>query len=180
MANQTEIRLSGSGGQGLITAGIIIAEAAIMDGKNAIQTQSYGPEARGGASKAEVIISDVDIDFPKVEKPDLCLALTQVASDKYIEDIKASGTIIVDTAIELPAGLEAAKIIRVPILQTATEKLGKSIVANIVALGLIAGLTDIATKESVEKAVLSRVPKGTEDLNKAALEEGYNLAQDNK
>lgn len=180
MANQTEIRLSGSGGQGLITAGIIIAEAAIMDGKNAIQTQSYGPEARGGASKAEVIISDEEIDFPKVETPDLCLALTQVASDKYISEIKATGTIIVDSAIQLPEGLEAAKIIRVPIIQTATEKLGKSIVANIIALGLIAGLTDIATRANVEKAVLSRVPKGTEDLNKAALNEGYELAENNK
>ncbi|WP_430886464.1 2-oxoacid:acceptor oxidoreductase family protein [Fusibacter sp. JL216-2] len=174
--NHVEMRLSGSGGQGLILAGIILAEAALLDGKNAIQSQSYGPEARGGASKAEVIISDADIDFPKVQSPDLILALTQVASDKYIEEIKEEGMVVVDESIILPEGLKAKKIVQVPIMQTAAEKVGKSIVANIVALGLIAGLTNCASKESVEKAVLSRVPKGTEDLNKSALEEGYRLA----
>ncbi len=174
--NHVEMRLSGSGGQGLILAGIILAEAALLDGKNAIQSQSYGPEARGGASKAEVIISDAEIDFPKVQSPDLVLALTQVASDKYIETIKEDGVVVVDDTIELPADLKAKSIVQVPIMRTAAEKVGKSIVANIVALGLIAGLTNCATKESVVKAVLSRVPKGTEDLNKSALEEGYRLA----
>ncbi len=175
--NHLELRLSGSGGQGLITAGIILAEAALLDGKNAIQSQSYGPEARGGASKAEVIISGDDIDFPKVQAPDLVLALTQVASDKYLTSVKEDGIVVVDDKIELPADLKAKKIVKVPILRTATDVIGKSIVANIIALGLIAELTGAASKESVEKAVLSRVPKGTEELNKAALEEGFKLAQ---
>jgi len=174
--NHIEMRLSGSGGQGLILAGIILAEAALLDGKNAIQSQSYGPEARGGASKAEVIISDNEIDFPKVQSPDLILALTQVASDKYITTIKEDGIVVVDESIELPSDLKAKRIVQVPIMKTASEKVGKSIVANIVALGLIAGLTNCATKDSVFEAVLSRVPKGTEDLNKSALEEGYRLA----
>jgi len=175
--SQTEIRFSGSGGQGLITAGIILAEAALYDGKNAIQSQSYGPEARGGASKAEVIISNEEIFYPKVQVPDLSLSLTQVATDKYIEETKEDGMIIVDSAIELPNGLDVKNIITLPILQTASEKIGKSIVANIVALGVVAGLTGLATPESVEKAVLGRVPKGTEDLNKMALAEGYKLAE---
>ncbi len=176
MNSQLELRLSGSGGQGLITAGIILAEAALRDNKNAIQTQSYGPEARGGASKAEVIISDGVIDFPKVTIPNMSLALTQVASDKYIKDVSEDGTIIVDASIELPKELKAKKIISVPILETARTAVGKEIVANIVALGLIVGLTKIVTEESLEAAILSRVPKGTEDLNKLALQKGYELA----
>lgn len=96
----TEIRLSGSGGQGIILMGIILAEAAIMNGVNAIQSQSYGPEARGGASKAEVIINDGEIDFPKVRKPDILLALTQEAFDKYIVDIKEGGIVILDEKLK--------------------------------------------------------------------------------
>lgn len=94
-----EFRLSGSGGQGLILAGIILAEAALKDGKNVVQSQSYGPEARGGASKAEVIISDKDINYPKVEKCDVLLALTQKAYDKYISTLKTGGVLIKDDKI---------------------------------------------------------------------------------
>jgi 2-oxoglutarate ferredoxin oxidoreductase subunit gamma len=176
MSNQVELRLSGSGGQGLLLAGIILSEAAILENKNAIQTQSYGPEARGGASKAEVIISHEDIDFPKVTVPNIILALTQVAADKYIESVDEEGIVIVDEKIQLPESLKAKRIIRVPILDTATEKVGKSIVANIVAIGVITEATKVVSRESVEKAVLNRVPKGTEALNKAALEAGYVLA----
>jgi 2-oxoglutarate ferredoxin oxidoreductase subunit gamma len=88
MKDRIEIRLGGSGGQGLILGGIILAEAAILDGKNAIQAQSYGPEARGGASKAEVIIADGEIAFPKVQNADVLLALTQKACDKYLSSLK--------------------------------------------------------------------------------------------
>lgn len=177
MSKQLELRLSGSGGQGLITAGIILAEAALLDHKNAIQTQSYGPEARGGASKAEVIISDKSIDFPKVTLPNMSLALTQIACDKYISDITEDGTIIVDDSIVLPAQLVAKNIYRLPIIKTAIQEVGKEIVANIVALGLIVRLTGIVTDDSLEKAILSRIPKGTEDLNKLALKKGYELAE---
>ncbi len=180
MSKQLELRLSGSGGQGLITAGIILAEAALLDQMNAIQTQSYGPEARGGASKAEVIISDSDIDFPKVTLPTMTLALTQIACDKYIEDVAEEGTVIVDDSITLPEGLKAKHVYRVPIIQTAKQEVGKEIVANIVALGLIVGLTGIVTLKSLEAAVLSRIPKGTVALNKAALEKGLSLANDLK
>ncbi|MCD4712395.1 MAG: 2-oxoacid:acceptor oxidoreductase family protein [Clostridiales bacterium] len=177
MSKQLELRLSGSGGQGLITAGIILAEAALKDDKNAIQTQSYGPEARGGASKAEVIISDDVIDFPKVTLPNMTLALTQIASDKYIMDISEDGTVIVDDSIVLPEGIKAGKILRVPIIKTAKTEVGKEIVANIIALGLIVGLTGIVTRESLEAAIMSRVPRGTEELNKMALQKGYELAK---
>ncbi len=175
MSNQIELRLSGSGGQGLLLAGIIISEAAITEGKNAVQTQSYGPEARGGASKAEVIISDSDIDFPKVTEPDMMLALTQVACDKYAKTLTKKGTLIIDSRIKVPAGIKAKKIISVPILDTATEKVGKSIVGNIVALGVIQSVTNVVSKEALEKAVMNRIPRGTEELNRYALEEGYKL-----
>ncbi len=177
---KTEIRLTGSGGQGLILAGIILAEAAITAGLNAIQTQSYGPEARGGASKAEVIISNHEIDFPKVDRPDLILALTQTAAETYIRTVKADGTVILDSSVRVPEGVHAARILHVPILDTAKNVVGKSIVSNIVALGFIAEYTGLVNRENIENAVLSRVPKGTEDLNRRALDEGYKLAQGEK
>lgn len=177
MSKQVEIRLTGSGGQGLILGGIIMAEAALLDGKNAIQSQSYGPEARGGASKAEVIISEHEIDFPKVEVPDLLLALTQVAADKYANDIKKDGILLVDSSVTLPAGIQAGKVIQIPILQTAAEVIGKPMVANIIAMGAIQQILNTVSKESLEKAVLSRVPKGTEELNRRALAEGYRLVE---
>ncbi len=177
MQNHFELRLSGSGGQGLITAGIILAEAAIIDNMNAIQTQSYGPEARGGASKAEVIISSNVIDFPKVTLPNMTLALTQIASDKYINDVKSDGFIIVDEDIELPANLNAKHIVKLPIIKTAKNEVGREIVANIVALGVIVGLSKVVSREGLEKAVLSRIPRGTEDLNKMALAKGFELVE---
>ncbi len=169
-----EMRLSGSGGQGLITGGIILAEAAILDGKNALQSQSYGPEARGGASKAEVIISDSEITFPKVEECNFLLSLTQLSCDKYLKNLEPGGILVIDTTVEIPER-EDIKIFRIPILSTAEEKLGKPMVANIVALGAINSITGLVSEEALEKAVLSRVPKGTEELNKKALVEGYNL-----
>ncbi|SHK19509.1 2-oxoglutarate ferredoxin oxidoreductase, gamma subunit [Geosporobacter subterraneus DSM 17957] len=177
MSKQVEIRLTGSGGQGLILGGIIMAEAALLDGKNAIQSQSYGPEARGGASKAEVIISEHEIDFPKVEVPDLLLALTQVAAEKYADDIKSDGILLVDSSVSLPEGIVAGKIIQIPILQTAAEVIGKPMVANIIAIGAIQQILNIVSKESLESAVLNRVPKGTEELNRRALAEGYRLVE---
>ena len=169
---QRELRLSGSGGQGLILAGVILAEAAVLDGKQAIQSQSYGPEARGGASKAEVIISNDEIDFIKVQKCEMLLCLTQDAYDKYGKDF--TKVLILDENIKLKY-TEPEKVLRLPILDTASNKLGKPMVANIVALGAINGLLTLVSKESLSEAVLDRVPKGTEELNKNALESGYGL-----
>jgi len=177
MDGQNEIRLSGSGGQGLILGGIILAEAALLDGKNAIQSQSYGPEARGGASKAEVIISDGEIDYPKVEQADLLLSLTQISCDKYINTLKPGGILVVDSNIELPQDLPF-NVIQIPMLDTAIEKIQKPMVANIIAMGAIQEITNVVSKKSLEASVLKRVPKGTEQLNKTALIEGYNLIKE--
>ena len=168
-----EIRLSGSGGQGLILAGIILAEAAsILEGRNAVQTQSYGPESRGGASKSEVVISSEEIDYPKVAYPDLLLVMTQEACDKYIGDIKKEGIVVLDTSLieRLP---ENGKCYGVPITKIAKEQVGKAITANIVALGVLTAISDIVGRESLEQAVMARVPKGTEEINRKALEAGF-------
>ncbi len=176
-----EFRLTGSGGQGLILAGIILAEAALLDGKNVIQSQAYGPEARGGASKAEVIISDKEINYPKIEECDLLLALTQKAYDKYINTLKADGILIADDSVKLDIDSNSdIKVYSLPILATASEKIGKPMVTNMVALGTILAITDVVSQESLENAVLSRVPKGTESLNKQALVEGINLVKKEK
>lgn len=174
MSNQCEIRLSGSGGQGLILGGIILAEAALNDGKNAVQSQSYGPEARGGASKAEVIISNDEINYPKVRECDILLSLTQVACDKYLDTLKKDGVLILDENVQAP-NRDDVKVYSLPIIRTAAEKIGKPMVSNIVALAVINSITNVTSNESLEKAVLKRVPRGTEEINTNALKEGFNL-----
>jgi 2-oxoglutarate ferredoxin oxidoreductase subunit gamma len=170
----TQIRLSGSGGQGLILAGIILAEAAIEDGKEAVQSQSYGPEARGGSSKSEVIISQSRINYPKLEAPDTVLAMTQEALNKYMVDLKKDGMLVVDSTFVKNYPQDRENTYAVPITKLAREKCGREIFANIIALGIIAKLTNSVTFAALEKAVLARVPKGTEEKNKLALETGYN------
>jgi len=179
MSLRYEIRLSGSGGQGLILVGKVLAEAAaIYEGLNATQSQSYGPEARGGASRSEVIISDGDIDYPKAENIDILLALTQEACDKYIKDLNDNGTLIVDSQMvkNIPDG--NFKVVKLPIIRSASERLGKFIVANIVALGIIVKISNIVSLDSVQHAIRARVPKGTEDINLKALNEGILLAEE--
>jgi 2-oxoglutarate ferredoxin oxidoreductase subunit gamma len=171
---RVEFRLSGSGGQGLLLAGIVLAEAAIEEGKNAVQTQSYGPEARGGSSKAEVVISEEDIDYPKATDPDFLLALTKDSYRTYGK-LMGKGTIIVDASVPLDPGIKA-RTLALPILKTAAEDVGKMVVANIVALGVLGGVSAVVDPATLEKAVLARVPKGTEELNLKALRAGFALA----
>jgi 2-oxoglutarate ferredoxin oxidoreductase subunit gamma len=174
MGTRFEIRLAGSGGQGLILAGIILAEAAgIYDGKFVCQTQSYGPAARGGASKSEVVISDAEIDYPKAIQPDVLLAMTQKSLDTYLGDLKPEGLLIVDATLVTEVPFD--RFIAIPFTQIARE-LGKEMVANIVALGALAALSGAVSLESMEKAVLARVPRGTEELNKKALTAGVQAA----
>jgi 2-oxoglutarate ferredoxin oxidoreductase subunit gamma len=176
MSYRYEVRLSGEGGQGIVLAGVILAEAAaIYDGKNATQTQVYGPESRGGASKAEVIISDEEIDYPKAMSVNLLLALTQAAADKYGREVRPSGIVILDSAKVVAPPEGAFAVHRLPIIETAKESVGKIMVANIVSLGAIVGLSKVVSRNAIERAILARVPKGTEDLNRRALEAGFGL-----
>ncbi|MBE9486517.1 MAG: 2-oxoacid:acceptor oxidoreductase family protein [Chloroflexi bacterium] len=174
MAERYELRFSGAGGQGLITAGIILAEAAsIVDDKYAVQSQSYGPEARGGASKAEVIISDEPIDYPKATVVDACLAMTQEAADKYAVGIKPGGLLLIDTDFVKNVPKGDFKVYDMPIIRTAKVEIGREIVANVIALGAMIALTDVVSRESGEKAVLRKVPEAFIDLNKKAYSLGF-------
>lgn len=174
-----EIRFSGAGGQGLILAGIILAESMLLEGGyNVVQTQSYGPEARGGASKAEVIISPSPIYFPKVSNPDLLLALTQEALTKYSKDLKSSGILIIDQDIDPSQIAPTVKIYRLPILHSASEIIGKSLVANIISLGIICGCLDFVSQESLKTAILNRVPKAFLEMNSRAFELGLQLQKE--
>jgi 2-oxoglutarate ferredoxin oxidoreductase subunit gamma len=171
-----EIRLSGSGGQGLVTAGIILAEAVgLHQDRFVCQSQSYGPEARGGASKSEVIVSDEEIDYPKAIKPDVLLAMNQSACDTYLFDLKPGGSLIVDATFvkQLPTTRAAA----IPFTRIARTEIGREGVANIVALGALAAITKIVPQKSLEEAVLARVPAGTEEMNREALKAGIKAAR---
>ena len=176
MGSRYEIRLSGSGGQGLILMGIILAEAiGIYDGKFVAQTQSYGPEARGGSSKSEVIVSDEEIDYPKAIKLDLLLAMNQKSCDEFYADLKPEGLLIVDSTFVTQ--LPTPKAFQIPFTRIAREKFNREVVANIVALGALSQLTPVVSPKATESAVLARVPKGTEKLNRDALKAGLSAVR---
>jgi len=176
MGNRYEIRLSGSGGQGLILMGIILAEAVgVYDGRYVAQTQSYGPEARGGSSKSEVIVSDQEIDYPKAMKLDLLLAMNQKSCDEFYGDLKPEGVLIVDSTFV--SQVPTARVYQIPFTRIAREKFKREVVANIVALGALGQLSPIVSAKGVEAAVLARVPKGTEKLNRDALKAGMAAAR---
>jgi 2-oxoglutarate ferredoxin oxidoreductase subunit gamma len=176
MSFRYDIRLGGSGGQGLIMMGIILAEAiGVYDGKEVAQTQSYGPEARGGSSKAEVVVSDEEIDYPKAMKVDLLLTMNQKALDDYYQDLKPDGLLIVDSTFVKT--VPVANAVQIPFTRIARDRFKKEMVANIVALGAISELSAIVSKKAIEAAVLSRVPKGTEKLNRDALKAGMAAAK---
>lgn len=177
MAFRYSIRLSGAGGQGLIQAARILAEAAaIYDNKNAAESCSYGPEARGNASRAEVIISDEAIDYPKAEGIDFLMAMTQEAYDKYIKDLKPSGIVVADSCVEICDESKDLKIFSVPFLDIAERECGKPSIINIVALGFFAEINGVIGKKSIRQAILARIPKKSEDIYIKAYEAGLRIA----
>ncbi len=171
-----EVRFGGSGGQGIILAAIIFAEAAgIYDGFHVSQTQSYGPEARGGKSKAEVVISEYEIDYPKVLQMDLFLAMNQAALDAYFFDFRPNGLLLTDSTFveQTPT----SRVIPIPFTRIARNEIGKEIVSNMVALGAVGQLCPKVSLESLKKALLARVPAHTKDMNIQALEAGIQAAE---
>jgi len=172
-----ELRLAGEGGQGLILAGLILAEAAVVyDGKHATQTQSYGPEARGGASKSEVVIDTGEIDYPKVTEADALLAMSQEACDRYVLGLRKGGILIVDS-VHVKRVLFAANPYRVPITEIAEQETGRRITGNVVGLGVLVGLTGVVSRPALEAAVAARAPRGTAELNLRALAAGFQMAE---
>jgi 2-oxoglutarate ferredoxin oxidoreductase subunit gamma len=175
LEDRFEVRLAGEGGQGMILAGVILAEAAaVHDGLNAVQTQSYGPEARGGASRSEVVIARGEIDYPKVMMADLLLCMSQEACDKFYTQVKEDGCIVVDST--KVSRLPSHRAIAVPITRLAEEATGRRITASMTALGLVSGLTGVVRREALEKAVADRAPAGTEEMNLRALAVGFEEA----
>jgi 2-oxoglutarate ferredoxin oxidoreductase subunit gamma len=174
--DRTEIRCSGSGGQGMILAAVILAEAIGSDpSKNVVQTQSYGPEARGGASKADVVVSEAEIFYPKAMKLDVLLAMTQESLDTYFPHLQEGGTLIVDN--ELVTELPTDKYFGLPFTRLAREEAGHVMVANVIALGAIAAITGLVGHDQLVAAVLARAPRGTEDKNRKAVEIGFREAE---
>jgi 2-oxoglutarate ferredoxin oxidoreductase subunit gamma len=171
---RVEVRFAGFGGQGIIKSGIILAAAAcIHSGKNAVQTQSYGPESRGGACKSEVVISEEEIDFPKVVEPDVLVVMSQHAYNEYAEDVKTGGIVIVDLDM-VPAqrDLKDISVFNVPATKMA-EELGRKIVANIVMIGALVAITNLLDEDAVKESIKENIPKCTKELNLAAFEKGY-------
>ncbi len=171
-----EIRLGGSGGQGIITAARVFAEAiSEHTQKYVCQSQSYGPEARGGASKAEIVISDEPIDYPKATKPDLLLAMNQAACDAYFSDVKPEGVLVVDSS--LVEQIPTSRSIGIPFTEIARKEVGRELAANMVALGALTYLTKVVSAQGVEKTLLAKVPKGTIDMNRKAFRAGINAVK---
>lgn len=179
LPDRYEVRLSGLGGQGLILAGQLLAEAAVLhDGKHATQTQSYGPESRGGDSRSDVVISSEPIDYPHVIRADLLLAMSQMACDRNYHTLKRGGILVVDE--ELVQHVPTSRAYLVPITRLAREEAGRAVVANVLALGIVVALSGVVSRPAITAAVKAGVPKGTEGLNLKALEIGMRVGDELK
>lgn len=167
---------SGSGGQGVITAAIILAEAAVLyENLMAVQSQSYGPEARGGATRSDVVISDTEVHYPKVIQPNLLVCLTQEAYNQFYPIIRPGGLLITDTRFVKTQKKVDALQKELPMYETTMEKIGKPIVFNICMLGAVIGLTDLVRSNSIIKVLQNRIPSSFLDINREALNLGIEL-----
>jgi 2-oxoglutarate ferredoxin oxidoreductase subunit gamma len=167
---------SGSGGQGVVTTAIILAEAAVLyDNLIAVQSQSYGPEARGGATRSDVIIDDAEIHFPKVIQPNVLVCLTQQAYHKFSSIIRPGGLLITDPRFVVTERKVDARQVPLPMYESVMKKIGKPVVFNICMLGAVIGLTGIVKAESILKALQNRIPAGFLKINQEALELGIAL-----
>ncbi len=169
-----EVRFAGFGGQGIIRAGLMLAMATcIHENKNAVQTQSYGPESRGGSCKSEVVISDEEVDYPRVVEPDVLVVMSQEAFTTYAKTLKPGGTLLLDPdMVPRHEFKNSARVFKIPSTKMA-EELGKTIVANVIMLGALVAVSDITTPEAFKNALLSNIPKGTEKLNLSAFQKGF-------
>lgn len=171
------IVFSGSGGQGLITAAIILAEAAVIyEGLNAVQTQSYGPEARGGATKADVVISEEPIHYPKVIRPHILVCLTQKAYNNFSGLIRPGGLLLTDSHYVKQERKVDARQVELGMYRAVMDKIGKPIAFNICMLGAMTRLTGLVSAESIMRVLETKIPVDFLETNKRALEIGLQLA----
>lgn len=167
-----EIRISGLGGQGVVLAGQILGRAAAYDGKNVVQTQSYGAEARGSIAKSEVIISDGKIDFPVVRKCDIFVAMNQEALDKYCKDLKEGGVLIVDNTYVKKVPKSNVKIFTISATEQAEKSLGSKVYANIIMLGALTKAANIVSDRSMKKSIRDITTEKTAGTNEDAYKRG--------
>lgn len=175
-----ELRMSGQGGQGAITLGYIFGRAAALyEKKNVIMTEAYGPEITGGFARADLMISDEEIEYPNVNNPDVLVVLSNEGWELNGHLVKPNGMVIYEDFLVNPESINQSKVTTYGIpAVTEANKLGRKVVANIIMMGALQELTNIVSKEHLEKALLERVPKGTEELNLRALHRGYELVQE--
>ena len=169
---------SGSGGQGVITAAIILAEAAVLhDGLNAVQSQSYGAEARGGATRSDIIISDTILHYPKVIQPNVLVCLTQDAYNKFYSIIRPGGLLISDSRYVQTEKKVDAQQKELAMYDAVIDQIGKPIVFNICMLGVVIALTGLVKPDSIIKALESRIPADFLDMNRKALDIGIKMGE---
>jgi 2-oxoglutarate ferredoxin oxidoreductase subunit gamma len=170
------VRFCGFGGQGIVLAGYITGNAAVSDGKNAIQNQSYGSESRGGNCKSDVIVADGEIYELELDEIDVLVAMSQSAHDLYIDQLASDGTVIVDSDLVVPReGQEG--LLSEPFTDIAYQAFNRKIMGNMVMLGFLVGATGVVSEKSMSKAIEANVPKGTEDLNRKAYKKGLQLGR---
>ncbi len=168
----TEVRFGGSGGQGILLMGMILATAATMDRRRVVQTESYGPEARGGYSRSDIIISNEAVDYPEVEEADLLVAISQAAATQYIASLREDGIFIYDSEkVKNPPAFKGITF-AIPFTSMAVEETGRQQTSNILALGAVVAITGVVSIEALRLAVVGKVPPGTEELNGRALARG--------
>jgi len=170
------IIFSGSGGQGLVSAAIILAEAAVLhEGLEAVQSQSYGAAARGGATRADVIIADGPINMPKIVQPGILICMTQEAYNKFSGLIRPGGLLISDNKFVQTTRRVDARQVELPLYQTVVEEIGNPVVLNICVLGALIGMRGIVKKSSVEKVLADKFPASFMAGNQMALDIGFEM-----
>ena len=168
-----EIVIGGLGGQGIVLAGYIMGKAAaLFDQKNATHTQDYGPEARGGSCRTQVVISDRNISYPYIDNPSVLAVMSQGAYNTYSSTMRPDTLLLIDEDLVKPKKSKNTRLFAIPATRIAQE-LGRTAVANIVMLGFITAVTRVVSVEAMKKAVLESVPRGTEELNTKAFDRGY-------
>jgi len=175
MTNRIEIRISGLGGQGVVLAGQVLGKAAVYSGKNAVQTQSYGAEARGSAAKSEVIISDSKIGFPMVRKCDILIAMSREAVKKNVKALKEGGLLLIDSTTVKNMPKIEARIFKLPATEISEKVFGEKLYANIIMLGALIRITDMISEKALEKAVRDTVPEKAVAINIQAYKKGKTL-----
>lgn len=173
----TEMRFSGLGGQGMILCAYVVGRAAaVVDGRHATLNQAFGPEARGSACSAQLVVSDEPVMYPYVRGTDILVAMSQDAYQRFVDEVRDGGTVIVDESLVTPAATGRVRIVTAPVT-LAAERLGKRIVGNMVMAGVFTEVTGVVSAEAMRRAIRESVPSGTEELNLAAFERGLELGR---